>query len=145
MSDKIKDLSRLIEKKGIRITPQRKDIIKIFIDNKQNHLSASDIYNILKKQNKSSGLATIYRTLDILEKANIVVKRDFDSNTSYYEFIYDQTKHNHLICKKCGKVIEIPDLLPDDIKDKILEEKGFKCLHYSTKFYGYCSECLKEK
>lgn len=143
MASKRKNIYSSIENKGIRITPQRKDIIQIFIENINNHLSASDIYNILNKKNKSTGLATIYRTLDLLEKAGIIVKRDFDSDTSYYEFIFDQSRHNHLICKKCGKVIEIPDLFPEDIEEKILKEKDFKCVHYTTKFYGYCAQCRK--
>jgi len=133
-----------IEKKGIRLTPQRKDIIRILIENNHKHLSASDIYDSLKEENKIMGLATVYRTLDLLTKMGMVMKRDFDSELSHYELVIDQVNHHHLICKNCGKVIEIPDILPKDIKNKLLEEKGFKCMTCSIKFYGYCKECREK-
>ena len=90
-----------IEKKGIRLTPQRKDIIRILIENNHKHLSASDIYDSLKEENKIMGLATVYRTLDLLTKMGMVMKRDFDSELSHYELVIDQVNHHHLICKNC--------------------------------------------
>lgn len=141
MSSKTKKLINYIDKKGIRLTPQRKAVVKTLLENSNQHLSASDIYDFLKRKKKSLGLATIYRTLDLLENEGIVVKRDFDSETARYELVTNQEEHNHLICKRCGKVIEIPDQLPDNIKGFLLEKEEFHCLKYSVKFYGYCKDC----
>ncbi len=144
MDEKEESICEEIEKKGIRLTPQRKDIIRILINDENKHLSASDIYDLLQDKNNTMGLATVYRTLDLLTKMGIVVKRDFDGETSRYELVINKVNHHHLICKKCGKVIEIPDFLPEDIKNKLLQKKGFKPVDYSIKFYGYCQECRKK-
>jgi Fur family transcriptional regulator, ferric uptake regulator len=133
-----------LEKKGVRLTSNREDILEILLEEGHKHLSAADIYDLLRNRNKSMGLATIYRTLDLLTKIGILAKRDFDSETSRYELVINQGTHHHLICKNCGKVIEIPDLLPDDIKKKLLKENGFLCLDYNIKFYGYCKECREK-
>lgn len=144
MSNEYEEIIDCIEGKGIRLTPQRREVINVFIENNKQHLTAADIYDFLKAEKRSLGLATIYRTLNLLENKGIVVRRDFDSETSSYEFIINQSEHNHLICKKCGKVIEIPDLLPDNFKEIIFEEKKFHCIAHSTKIYGYCQDCQQD-
>ncbi|HLV10076.1 MAG TPA: Fur family transcriptional regulator [Halanaerobiales bacterium] len=144
MKDEIDRIFAHIKKKGIKLTPQREAVVIAFIKNKKEHMSALDIYDFLKGENKSLGLATIYRTLELLEKKRIVVRRDFDNGTARYEFVINRQKHNHLVCKKCGKVIEIPDLLPDNIEGILLEQEDFYCQTYSVKFYGYCKECYNK-
>lgn len=144
MTDEEESIYQQIEKKGIRLTSQRQDIIRLLINDENKHLSASDIYNLLQDKDSSMGLATVYRTLDLLTKMGIVVKRDFNDEISRYELVTNRISHHHLICKNCGKVIEIPDLLPENITRKILQKKGFKCVDYSIKFYGYCQECREK-
>ncbi|AZO94671.1 Fur family transcriptional regulator [Halocella sp. SP3-1] len=144
MSNEYEKIINCIEGKGVRLTPQRRAVINVFIENKDQHLTAADIYDLLKVKNRSLGLATIYRTLNLLENKGVVVRRNFDSETSSYEFIINQSEHNHLICKKCGKVIEIPDLLPDNFKETIFEQEKFHYIAHSTKVYGYCQDCQKE-
>lgn len=138
-----KAINKLIKKKDIRLIPQRENILEVFIENKEKHLSASDIYSLMKEIDKSIGMSTIYRTLNLLEEKGIIAKRDFDNDFARYEFIYQKEGrvHHHLICKKCGKVIEIPDILPADFKEKLLKEKGFQCDDYYLKVFGYCDNC----
>lgn len=139
-----KDIFVDIQEKGISLTAQRKKIIDVLIK-EDHHLTAMKIYDLLRKEDNGIGLATIYRTLDLLEKKGIVVRRDFDSDTARYEIMCEELEHNHLICKKCGKIIEIPDVMPENIDKVLLKGNGFECISHSVKFYGYCNECRKIK
>lgn len=143
MVKKKKDIIAAMQKKRITLTAQRENIIDILLK-ENHHLAALEIYGELRREGKGIGLATIYRTLDLLERKGIVAKRDFDNETARYEIIIGKFEHNHLICKKCGKIIEIPDMMPENIEKVLLKENGFICINYSVKFYGYCEECRKK-
>ncbi len=136
-------INDLVEKTGIRLTSQREKIIQVFIENNDKHLSVDDIYGVVKDDGNNIGIATIYRTISLLEKIGAVQKRDFGGDSSIYEFVFEVNKknHHHLICKKCGKVIEVSGLLQEGLEKKLLAEEGFKCVDYCLKIYGYCNEC----
>ena len=138
--DKI--INDLVEKTGLRLTAQRRVILETLIENSDKHLSANELYFIAKAKDNYIGIATIYRTIDILEKMRIIDKRDFGDDAAKYEFILkDKGKHHHLICSNCGKVMEISGLLPEDLQERLLEEKGFQFIEHRLKIYGYCKEC----
>lgn len=135
-------ITDISEKNHIRLTHQRKKVIEILISNSNRHISAEDIYNLIKNKDDSIGLATIYRTIKILEDKGIVIRHDFGNGEAKYEFIMkEKEKHDHLICKHCGKIIEIVGILPDDLHEKVLEKKGFHCKDFHLIIYGYCNEC----
>ena len=135
-------INSLVEKTGMRLTSQRKLILKILIENSDQHLSANDIYLKAKEKDKSIGIATIYRNIDILDKINIIDKRNFGDDTAKYEFAWkEKEKHHHLICYDCKKIIEISGLLPEDLSDRLLGEKDFQFTDHNLKIYGYCSTC----
>jgi Fur family ferric uptake transcriptional regulator len=135
-------MNDLIEKMDIRLTYQRKIILNTLIENVGKHLSANEIYALIKDKASIIGMATIYRTIDILLKKGIVVKHDFGYSAAKYEIEIENTKnHHHLICKKCGSVIEASGLIRDDLYERLLEEKGFQCTEYKLKIFGYCNKC----
>ena len=140
-------IKNIEEKKDIKLTPKREEILGIFIKNNKKHLSAEDIYLLLKNKNISIGLTTIYRTLDLFVKNKIISKRNFGDDSARYEFIYkeEERRHHHLICKNCGKVIEISGLLPDDLEDFLLKKEEFQMVNQCLKIYGYCQECRNIK
>ena len=136
-------IKNIAEKNDINLTSKRKEILRIFIESDKKHLSAEDIYFLIKKRNISIGLTTIYRTLNLLVKKNIVCKREFGDNSTKYEFAYKEKegKHHHLICKNCGKVIETSGLLPEELEKILLKKEGFQVTNHCLKIYGYCEEC----
>lgn len=93
------------------------------------------------------GLATVYRTLIVLDELGVISKINFDDGYIRYEIITDDThhRHHHLICSRCGKVIEVTEDLLDDL-EKIVEQKyEFKIDDHSLKIYGLCKECLDDQ
>jgi len=139
----INQFKGILQKEGYKLTNQRRDILKAIIDNFQEHLSSEDVYNIVSKENPEIGIATVYRTMQLFEKLNIVYKINFDDGLSRYELNLG-TENHHLICLGCGKVIEVKLDLLEALEDEIENDVCFKILDHNVKFYGYCNECIKK-
>ncbi|MBU5254923.1 Fur family transcriptional regulator [Tissierella praeacuta] len=134
-----------LQKEGYKLTTQRRAILNTIVDNYEEHLSCDEIYNIVKKEYPDLGIATVYRTLQLFEKLNIVYKLNFDDGCSRYELSTDSENHHHhhLVCLNCGKVTEVKLDLLEALEEEIESEGQFTIVDHNVKFYGYCSECKK--
>lgn len=141
----LKDLRAKLSERGYKMTPQRKEILKIFVEQSdRHHMSAEDVYGILRENESEIGLATVYRALDLLSELGILVQVDFGDGCARYELNTADPKvhhHHHLICVKCKKVIEFEEDLLDDLEQTIAEESGFQIINHEVKFFGYCKDC----
>ena len=144
------DLSNLRQKfkdRDYKLTPQRQFILQVFVDNRDKHLSAEDVHNIVRQQANDIGLATVYRTLELLSELEILQKIDFGDGRSRYEINETNSHHHHhhLICLTCGRVIEFADDLMEDLENIIAQSSNFTIVDHQVKFYGYCQECRKKR
>lgn len=141
----VKDLRGKLSERGYKMTPQRKEILQIFVEHSDyHHMSAEDVYKILRENDSEVGLATVYRALDLLSELGILVKVDFGDGCARYELNTADPKihrHHHLICLKCNKVIEFEEDLLEMLEAYIEKQSGFQILNHEVKFFGYCSEC----
>ena len=141
----LKDLRGKLTESGYKMTPQRQEILRIFVENADSrHLSAEDVYDILQRRGSEIGLATVYRALDLLSSLGILAQVDFGDGCARYELNTADPKvhhHHHLICLKCKKVIEFEDDLLDDLEADIAQKSGFEILNHEVKFFGYCKDC----
>ena len=142
---KLKDLRGRLSEKKYKMTPQRKEILQIFIDSKEGeHLSAEEVYDLLKEKDFDFGLATVYRNVELLNKLGILNKIEFGDGRTRYELSTSDPQlhqHHHLICLNCKKIIEFEEDLLDDLEAHISQKSGFQILNHEVKFFGYCSEC----
>ena len=140
------DLKIKLKEKGYKLTTQRKSIIDVFLKNQSSHLSPEEIYDNVRNSYPEIGLATVYRTLQLLEQLNIVYKVNFDDGCSRYELNLDTDdhQHHHLICTKCGKVKEVKLDLLENLEAEIEKEGDFKVVNHNVKFFGYCKNCEDE-
>lgn len=145
MDINVKDVKEILKEEGYKLTTQRKAILDAILENHEKHLSPEEIYNIVKLKCPDIGIATVYRTLQLFEKLNIVCRVNFDDGYNRYELIYDteQHQHHHLICLNCGKVIEVKMDLLETLENEIEREYGFSIVDHNVKFFGYCSDCEK--
>lgn len=104
------------------------------------------MYNLVKKECPEIGLATVYRTVQLLEELGIISKLDLNDGCYRYELIHESEnhQHHHLICSNCGKVIEVEGDLLEGLEHEIEIKYDFKIKNHSVKFYGLCKECNKE-
>ncbi len=147
MNDVYEIILQKLKEQGYKLTPQRKAVIDTILNNDHKHLNTEEIYDALKEQYPKMGLATVYRTLIVLDELSVISKINFDDGYIRYEIITDSShhRHHHLICNRCGKVIEVMEDLLDDL-EKIVEQKyEFKIIDHNLKIYGLCKECLDDQ
>ena len=141
----IEDLRKRLQEKDYKMTEQRREILQVFLDQpNEHHLSAEDVHNILRDQKSEIGLATVYRSLELLSSLNILLKIEFGDGCSRYELNTtdpDTHRHHHLICTRCHKVIEFDEDKLDELEAEIANKSGFEILNHEVKFFGYCKEC----
>ncbi|MDA8066817.1 MAG: Fur family transcriptional regulator [Thermaerobacter sp.] len=130
-----------------KLTPQRQIILRAFLDHAGQHLSAEDVYRLVKTQYPEIGLATVYRTLELLSGLDVLHKINFGDGCTRYEVSegdLHQHHHHHLICVKCGQVSGFADDLLDSLEASIEGTTGFRVLDHQLKFYGICAQCRRE-
>lgn len=138
----LKDVySRLLEG-GHKMTPQRWAIISILLMNRGRHLSADDIYGLLRETYPNNGIATVYRTLELLEEIEVIRRHDFGEGRARYEIKDEETVgHHHLVCSSCGSITEFEDELWVHLERSIEEKTGFAIKDRTVKLYGQCAFC----
>ena len=134
--------AKYLAEKNLKMTPQRRLILDTMLK-QGGHLSSEEIYAKVKARDKSIGQATVYRTLKLLSDANLVEPLDFADGVTRYEFNYGKQHHDHLICDKCNKNIEIHDETIERRQEELAEEHGFKLLRHKMYLYGICKDCRK--
>ena len=96
-------LKQRLQKNKHKLTMQRRIVLNVFIEHPREHLSAEDVYGILRDQGQDIGLATVYRSLDLLAELGILQKMEFGEGKSRYEvgtMSPDEHQHHHMICMK---------------------------------------------
>ncbi|MBQ1335374.1 MAG: transcriptional repressor [Selenomonadaceae bacterium] len=140
----MEDLRQKLQERQHKMTPQRQIVLQIFLDHPGEHLSAEDVHGILRDNHSEIGLATVYRSLELLSDLGILQKMEFGDGCSRYEVNAidpDTHHHHHLICTKCGKVTEFEDDLLENLEQDIENKSGFRIMDHQVKFFGYCKEC----
>ncbi len=129
--------SEKLKNAGLKVTHPRSKILDIFQNKPDSHFSADDIHLELVKNSENVGLATVYRVLTQLEVAGLIEKNQFNKSQSNYEL--KKAHHDHLICTKCGKIIEFnnPDI--EKMQEKISTNFNFKLKTHVMTLFGECT------
>lgn len=138
--DQIKDT---LSKAGYKLTPQREVTVQVMIDQESEHLSAEEIYMKVKNNNTGIGLATVYRTLEILTELNILNKITFQDGLARYDLNKHQNQHqpHHLLCLKCGAIEEVTYDMLQSVEEEIERKYQFKISDHRLTFHGICRQC----
>ena len=145
----IEDIQKLkenLKQRGYKLTPQRRAILNGFLQNEGRHLTVEEIYDDVKEQCPEIGLATVYRTVLLLEEMGIIYRLDLEDGCARYELVHENEnhRHHHLVCSNCGDVIEVEEDLLENIENIIETQYNFKIMDHSVKFFGMCSKCKSE-
>ena len=130
--------------RSLPVTSQREQVAQVLFA-AAGHLSVEDIEQLLRKRGLHVGKATIYRTLDLLAQSGMVHERDFGEGFRRYERVPGHPHHEHLICLRCGKVVEFANERLEKMKELIAEEYGFQHRHHRLEIYGVCRECQQRE
>ncbi len=128
-----------LKRAGLKVTLPRIKILDILQKPDNQHISAEEVYKILLEQHEEIGLATVYRVLNQFDDAGIVSRHHFEGGKSVFELSH-KTHHDHLVCLKCGKVVEFEDDVIEKRQLVIAKKNKIKLTNHSLYLYGECED-----
>ena len=128
-----------LKKAGLKVTLPRMKILEFLEACSDRHLSAEDIYKALLEAGEEIGLATVYRVLTQFEAAGLVNRHHFEGGQAVFE-LNQGGHHDHLVCLRCGKVVEFMDPVIEERQQQIAIDNGFKITDHSMILYGHCGD-----
>jgi Fur family ferric uptake transcriptional regulator len=138
----LEKLNAYIESKGLRSSTAREVIAKEFFKTKD-HITIEELLTRTRKLNPKIGIATVYRTLHLLQQCGLAIRRDFNTGVVSFEPQTDH-HHDHLICTSCGKIIEFFFEEIEKAQNKVAQKYDFVLQHHKMELYGICKNCRKE-
>ena len=127
------DLEERCAQAGLKMTGQRRVILKV-LGEAEDHPSVEDVYERAKKVDDSISIATVYRTLNLLDELDLVIRHEFQQGYSRYEVNWDH--HHHLVDLETGKVIEFQNDELEKMKVKIAKDLGYDLVDHRLELYG---------
>jgi Fur family ferric uptake transcriptional regulator len=137
----LEEFKILLKSNNLKFTAQREAILKTLF-NHPDHFTPENLYLLVKETYPESnvGITTVYRTLNLLEENHIATSISFGSAGKKFE-LGNKPHHDHLICEKCGKIIEFEDPKIEQLQEKIATLHHFKLTNHLMQLYGICQEC----
>ena len=131
---------------GLKATQPRIKILNVLEQNREQHMSAEDVYRALMAAGDDLGLATIYRVLMQFESAGLVIRHHFAEGHAVFELDSGE-HHDHILCLDCGKVTEFVDSTIERRQVKIAKQHGFRLADHSLVLHGRCErkDCAHRK
>ena len=145
ISEQLDKINMKLTEKGYKLTSQREATVRVLLEHEEDHLSAEEIFMFVKERFPEIGLATVYRTLELLTALHIVEKMNFGDGVARYDLRKDhhQHMHHHLICSECGAVEEIMDDWLLELEKRAEREYGFKVTDHRLDFTGIYHTCAE--
>ncbi|MEU4802636.1 Fur family transcriptional regulator [Actinosynnema sp. NPDC023587] len=126
---------------GLRSTKQRTAVSRL-LDSLDDFRSAQELHEELRRRGEGIGLTTVYRTLQSLADAGEVDVLRTDSGEAIYRRCSSH-HHHHLVCRTCGRTVEVEGPTVERWADRVAEENGFSEVSHTVEIFGTCTECAK--
>jgi len=130
---------RFLRQQGYRLTPQREMVVLAILD-QEGHFTAEEVYRHMRQQSEAVNIATIYRTLDLLCDLGILTAFQVSGEPLRYERA-DGPSHHHLICRRCGTMVDLPDQALRPLQEALLEQYDFAAEFRHMAIFGLCARC----
>ncbi|MFD1850490.1 peroxide-responsive transcriptional repressor PerR [Oceanobacillus bengalensis] len=129
-----------LKESGVRITPQRHAVLEYLL-NSMIHPTADEIYKALEGKFPNMSVATVYNNLRVLREVGLVRELTYGDSSSRFDC--NTTKHYHIICDQCGKIVDFHYPSLDEVESLAEQVTGFDVSHHRLEVYGTCKECKK--
>ncbi|GIN17255.1 MULTISPECIES: ferric iron uptake transcriptional regulator [Shouchella] len=146
MENRLERIKKQMHAQSYKLTPQREATVMVLLEHEEDHLSAEDVYLLVKEKAPEIGLATVYRTLELLTELNVVDKINFGDGVSRFDLRKEGANHfhHHLVCIECGAVDEITEDLLGDVEAVVERDFSFKIKDHRLTFHGICYRCQEQ-
>ena len=140
MENPKKKFINYLKNEGLKLTPEREHVLEgVFSIHK--HFNVDKLYDKLRMQHKRISRASIYRTIPLLIKSGLVNESLRCQNNASYEHTYGHDHHDHMVCIKCGRIIEFKDQKIEELQEAVCKKYGFKPIEHKLGIKGYCKKC----
>ena len=133
-------LKNYLKDKGLRNTVQREEILAAFFS-AEKHITVDNLFAAIRTKNPDMGYATVHRNLSLLCECGLADEIKIGKQKTRYEPKFGQKHHDHLICLKCGRFIEVNDNKIEKLQDKLAEANDFIPVRHKLEIYGICKKC----
>ena len=141
LRERLRAFEDALKERGLKSTAQRDDIARVFFS-QGGHRSVEELYADVRRVNARVGYATVYRTLKLLRECGLAAERRFDDGQARYEPAEEQEHHHdHIICDRCGKIVEFNSRELEAQQLRIARFLGFVLSRHHLELYGICAEC----
>jgi len=131
-----------LRRRNLRITAERLTVLQTIVS-REGHFDAEELLTFLRRRRRPVSRATLYRTLEHLSAAGLVKKHSFGRGQATYEFVYGRHHHDHLVCERCGRVIEFSNEEIEALQEEVCAAHDFQSTHHVMEIFGICRECLQ--
>lgn len=128
-----------LRRKGLKTTAQREAIVDAFLRT-SGHVGLEDLLGQARKKSPRVGLATVYRTVKLLEEAGLAASRHFGPGQTLYEVAVGRHHHDHLICERCGYIVEFESDEIEKLQDSAARKLGFNVVRHRHELFGLCAK-----
>ncbi len=129
-----------VKSKGLKHSDQRRGILRTFLKTER-HVTADELYRLVRKRNPAIGFATIYRTLKLFCECGLSRELKLENGSVRYEHLYGHEHHDHLVCVKCGNFIEVMNPEIEKLQKRLAKKEGFILQEHKLLLYGICRKC----
>jgi Fur family ferric uptake transcriptional regulator len=133
------NIAEALKKQGYRLTPQRLMVVSA-IENSEDHISADEVYSQVIVRYPNVNISTVYRTLELLKRLELVTETDLGGGRVRYHPA-NKGHHHHLVCQKCGAMIDLDESLLEPLKEALLLEHNFIADLRHLAIHGRCVNC----
>ena len=134
-------IAGILRERGHKLTPQRHTVLKVMASS-HDHLTPEVIYEKSRLEDPGIGRVTVYRTLDLLSKLDLVCRVHAEGGCRSYMMRRPTEHHHHLVCSSCGKVVDFTNCSLAEIEKKLSQESGFNITGHLLEFHGLCRDCI---
>lgn len=140
--DKDKLLSRFMAERGLKSTRQRSLIINTFFG-AGGHISVEELWSKVRRNDPKVSVATVYRTMKLLSQSGLAQARNFGDGQTRYEAAVGRHHHDHLICTRCGAIVEFENDRIEALQEAVARKHGFNVTSHKMELYGLCRNCQR--
>jgi Fur family ferric uptake transcriptional regulator len=131
---------RHLRDRRLPVTRQRVAVADLLFQS-EDHPSVEELHRRVRSAGHTIGTATLYRTLDVLVKAGMILEHDFGEGFKRYEPLAAETAHDHLICERCGRVVEVANDRMERMLRMMADEQRFLYRRHRIDVHGICTVC----
>jgi Fur family ferric uptake transcriptional regulator len=140
LRERMAAFKQALKARGGKETAQRDDIARVFFS-RRGHVSIDELHAEVKKINRRVGYATVHRTVRLLKDLGFATERHFNDAQARYEHADDEVHHDHLICERCGRILEFNSEEIEALQESVARALGFVVSRHRMELYGICRDC----